>query len=147
MNITIKEYEKGCLFFTSNTLARLINELAEIEFKEVKLSPAYAHLLILIGEKEGLSQVELCRYISIKPSTMTRFIEKLVNEGLVEKEIKGRRVLIYLTSEGESVKTKAQEALHALYTRYCTILGEKAAIQLTESIYQANEKLKNNDNF
>lgn len=141
MGDSCKTYQECCLYFTGNSLARHISNMAEESFRTTGLSPSYAHLmLILIGEP-GLSQNELSHRINVKPSTMTRFIDKLIVNQYVERVQEGRSVYIYPTQKGKDLKVIIDKAFLDLYHNYCELLGEEFAIKLTDDIYKANKIL------
>ncbi|WP_459212178.1 MarR family winged helix-turn-helix transcriptional regulator [Aquimarina rhabdastrellae] len=135
-------YQECCLYFTSNSLSRFINTMAEDAFKITGLSPSYAHLMILLLEEPGLSQNEICNRMNVKASTMTRFIDKLLYMNYVERRQEGRKVYIYATEQGEKLRVKIDEAMTILFENYCKILGRDFAVKLTADIHQANEILK-----
>ncbi|WJH35087.1 MarR family transcriptional regulator [Paenibacillus sp. CC-CFT747] len=89
-----------CLYFTANRFARDITKLAEKNYEFSDLSPSYLYLLMVVHFKPDITQKEICHKLSIAPSTSTRFIDKLVKEGLVLRRMKGKESFISLTEEG-----------------------------------------------
>ena len=71
--MSLKNNFPCCLYYTSASLARVVNELAEKEFMSCGLSPSYAFLVMLVIESPGISPNELCSQLNLKPSTITRF--------------------------------------------------------------------------
>lgn len=132
----------NCFYFTSNKLSRIINKIAEEEFLKTGLSPSHALALMNIISQPGLSQKELSRVMNIKPSTTTRFIDKLESKGLVERKVKGKVSYLYPTQKGTDMKSDIAECWGNLYKRYSNILGEKEGIKLTDAINQAAELLE-----
>ena len=135
-------YLSGCLYFTANSLSRNITEMAKEEFAVTGLDPSYAHLMLLLCDKPGLSQNELAQIMNLKPSTVTRFFDKLQQRGLIERVQEGRNSLIYPSEAGKEKKRQIKKALTCLYERYCRVLGEEVAIKLTQDINNANEALE-----
>lgn len=131
-----------CMYFTANQLARAITRLAEEEFRVTGLSPTYAFLMIVVNDQPGISQKELGEILHIAPSTITRFIEKLQNKDLVYSKQHGRQSLIYPTEQGKKLLPVIEEAWMKLYRRYCDVIGEQFAIQLTEEMYQVGLQLE-----
>ena len=62
----------NCLYFTANSLARVITRMAEEEFRATGLSPSHAFLVMLVNDKPGIGQKELCEQLYLAPSTVTR---------------------------------------------------------------------------
>ncbi|MEE8416834.1 MAG: MarR family transcriptional regulator [Desulfobacterales bacterium] len=65
----------NCLYFTSNSLSRVITRMAEEEFRRTGLSPSHAFLMMLVNDNPGIGQKELCEQLHLAPSTVTRFID------------------------------------------------------------------------
>lgn len=134
-------YNEYCLYFTANSLARAINEMTERAFAKIGLSASYGHLMLIIIDHTDLSLGELSKRMNVKPSTMTRFIDKLENLGYVERELVGRTASVSATQEGEELRPQIISSLKTLYESYCEVLGKDFAIKLTEDTHKANEIL------
>ncbi len=131
-----------CLYFASNKLNRLISKMADEEFSKIGLSTPHAFALMSINTEPGLSQNELSNILNIKPSTTSRFIDKLEIKGLATRKAKGKLSYIYPTEKGENLTEEIEECWQNLYDRYSKILGEKEGIELTASIYGAANELE-----
>lgn len=142
MSSTSHSYLSCCLYFTANSLSRNITEMAKEEFAMTGLDPSYAHLMLLLCDKPGLTQNELAQTMNLKPSTITRFIEKLQLKGLIERVQEGRNSLVYPSETGKKKCKLVQKALHNLYERYCEVLGEDYAVKLTSLINDANNMIE-----
>lgn len=142
MSKSCQTYQECCLYFTANSLSRFINNMAEESFRTTGLAPSYAHLMMILIHEPGLSQNELSKRMNLKASTMTRFIDKLISMQYAERIHEGRSAFIYPTEEGKNMEPGINKALQDLYKKYCEVMGEEFAIQLTEDIHKANEILK-----
>ena len=134
----------NCLYFTSNKLSRILNKMAEEEFHKTGLSPSHALTLMNIDFQPGLTQKELSEIMNIKPSTTTRFIDKLETRGLVERKTKGKSSYLYPTQKGIDLQVDIGECWGNLYKRYSETLRQKEGVQLTEIIDKAAIKLEEN---
>jgi len=132
----------NCLYFTSNKLNRILNKIAEEEFLKTGLSPSHALTLMNIDFQPGISQKELSEIMNIKPSTTTRFIDKLEVRGLVERKTKGKTSCLYPTQKGIDLKVEISTCWGNLYKRYSNILGQEEGVKLTEAIDEAASKLE-----
>ena len=130
-----------CLFFTANSLARIITKMGEEEFSTVGMTPSYAFLLTLAIEQPAISQKELAANLHMAPSTVSRFVDSLVYKGLISKSSEGRNTYIYPTDEGESRKEDIRKAWHSLYERYSSVLGKEQGDLLTKMAATASRKL------
>jgi DNA-binding MarR family transcriptional regulator len=120
--------------------------MAEEEFLKTGLSPSHAFALMAINSESGLSQNELSKILGIKPSTTSRFIDKLESKGLVTRKVKGKVSYLYPTSKGEELQTEIQKCWKNLHYRYSKILGEKEGIELIATVYKAADELESKFN-
>lgn len=141
MSDTCDNYFDCCLFFTASTMSRLIAKMTEEVFMPTGLAPSYAFMQMLVNETPGITQNTIAAKLNLAPSTVTRFLEKLLAKGLVTKTAEGKQSLIHPTAKGQALDAQLKEAWKALYDRYCDILGEAFAVELTASMAKANRRL------
>ncbi len=131
-----------CLFFTANSLARVITRMGEEEFAGIGMTPSYAFLLTLVIDSPGISQKELANALNMAPSTVSRFVDTLHKRSLIEKKVEGRNTYIEATAKGEALKSPISEAWLGLYERYSDILGKEQGDMLTRLAADASNKLQ-----
>ena len=132
----------GCLYYSSNALARIITKMAEDEFAVTGLTPSYAFLLMSINANPGIQPTDLSKEMLLTPSTITRLIEKLEHKGLVTRNNVGKITEVFPTEKGISLEIEVKKAWIRLYQKYSLILGEEEGKRLTAEIYQATRKLE-----
>lgn len=132
----------NCLFFTANSLARVITRLGEEEFQRTGMTSSSAFLLMHVVEEPKILQKELADRLHLAPSTVSRMVDSLVRAGLVIKEGSGRNTLISPTPAGRDRIPDIQAAWKSLYRRYCEVLGKDAADELTRLTREAMQKLE-----
>jgi DNA-binding MarR family transcriptional regulator len=132
-----------CLYFTANSLARVITRMADEEFRRTGLSPSHAYLVMLVNDYPGIGQKELCERLHLAPSTVTRFIDALVYKGYLTRQTKGKASNVYATKAGEALRKPIEEAWQELHQRYAKVLGLKEGDALTAMIDEAGQKLSN----
>ena len=133
----------NCLYFTANSMARVITRMAEEEFRRTGLSPSHAFLMMLVNDNPGIGQKELCEQLHLAPSTVTRFIDTLVYKGYLTRQTDGKASKVYATKEGENLRNPIEEAWKSLHQRYAKVLGLKKGDELTAMIDDASNKLSN----
>lgn len=138
----IDDFFNNCLYLTVNKLSRAITKMAEDSFKKTGLSPTQAFLMMLVIDKPGISQSELAVALHLKPSTITRFVDKLVENGLIERKTEGKRSLNYPTENGEATLKDIKEGWKILFRAYSDILGEEEGKALNKLIKEAGNKLE-----
>ncbi len=131
----------NCLYFTANSLARVISRMAEEEFRKTGLSPSHAFLMMLVTDTPGIGQSDLCDRLHLAPSTVTRFIDTLVHKGYLTRQSEGKASKVYATPSGEGLRGPIEDAWCALHQRYAKILGLKQGDDLTAMIDEAGQKL------
>jgi DNA-binding MarR family transcriptional regulator len=143
MGTKIEKMLHNCLFFTANSLARQVSQMAEEEFRFTGLSTSHAFLMMLVNDSPGITQKELSEALNLAPSTVTRFVDALIlKHGFVERRTKGKTARIYPTDKGQDMREQIAQCWHNFYLRYSKILGETKGAKLAREIDQANEKLK-----
>jgi DNA-binding MarR family transcriptional regulator len=133
------------LYFSSTALNRLLSSMADEAFRELGFTSSYAFLLMLVHEQPGVQPTELSRKLQLKPSTITRLVEKMEYRGFAERRSKGRATHIELTDEGRGIQPRLQRAWDALQNHYSEILGERYVRVLSEMTFKASEQLKGAD--
>lgn len=137
-----KELLQCCLYFTANSLARVMTTLAEDAFRSTGMAPNYAFLLMLVCEKPGTSQKEIGEHLQLSPSTITRFVDKLVAKGYMTRTNEGKTTLLQPTSKGLGMLDEIYASWARLYKQYSDILGEDEGKSLTEATWKATLKLE-----
>ncbi len=131
----------GCLYYSSNALARLMTKMADEEFAPLGITSSYAILINSINEKPGIHPKEISQQMQLSPSTVTRLIEKMETRGLVERKSHGRITEVYPTKDGIDLQQKLKLCWTNLHERYTAILGKEESTHLTENIKQAIQTL------
>ncbi len=134
-------YLECCLYFTANSLARVVARMADEEFGKLGMSTSHAFLLMLAADQPGISQKELAGHLNLAQSTVSRFADALVQRGFIEKKSSGKLVEIAATDKGREQLEGISDAWRALYERYSEILGEEKGKRLTKATYAAYQKL------
>lgn len=132
----------NCLFFTANRLSRAITKIAEEEFASTGLSPMYGYLILLVNGTPGITQKELAEKLSVAPSTLTRFIDKLEVRQLAERKVQGKTVLVFPTVKGRELEDTIRLASKKLKESYSAILGLEESTKLSAEILASGERLE-----
>lgn len=137
-----KELLQCCLYFTSNSLARVMTTMAEDAFRSTGLAPNYAFLLMLVCEQPEITQKEVGEQLQLSPSTITRFIDKLQEKGYLIRSSKGKNTLLEPTETGQSLLENIYASWEQLYYQYSDIMGEEEGKKLTEVTWKATMRLE-----
>lgn len=134
----------GCLFFTATRLKKIAANIADEELKPLGLSPSYVYILLGVKFKPGITQKELCEELHLKPSTITRLIDKLVIKGLVERKSEGKLSHIFLTTKGEDIQEDISRFRLKLHNKYKELLGAQNYDTLTKLTNESARILEEN---
>ncbi len=132
----------NCLYFTANSLSRIIARMAEEEFSITGISPSHAFLMLLVNASPGIGPTELANELHLAPSTVTRLIDKLAGKGFLERRADGKTIGVYPTEAGAQAQEAIYQAWRRLFERYSVILGEAYSQELTQMIDEASQKLE-----
>ncbi len=91
------------IYVQTNAMARKVSTLADRHFRPYGWSMSYVLLLLAIHKRDGAGQKELSRVFHLAPSTLTRFVDKLNNGGLVERIREGKEIMLELTEGGREL--------------------------------------------
>lgn len=133
-----------CLFFVSQDLGRMITKLADEAFAPTTLSPSYAILMMAVKERGEINCTNLAFCLKLSPSTITRFVDKLIIKGLLQREQEGKNSNMRLSKKGEEMMPLIMKAWEVFHQEYCKILGEDFATNLTQNILKANTLIREN---
>jgi DNA-binding MarR family transcriptional regulator len=133
----------SCIYWTSGTLARKINKLAEEAWAPVGLAPGQAYMLALVIENPGCQPLELSAELHLAPSTITRFIEKLEGRKLVVRVTDGKLTNVFPTAAARKMKDKMAKCRGNFMDAFQAALGKKESEILVKHLVQAADKLDN----
>ncbi|TSO26833.1 MarR family transcriptional regulator [Lactobacillus sp. LL6] len=88
------------------TIARALDSIANIEFKDINLSRGQYLYLVRIYEEPGIISDHLASILNVDRTTAARSIQKLVKENLVskEKDDKNKKIRhLYVTNKGREL--------------------------------------------
>lgn len=132
----------SCLFFSSSKLSRTLKKVADESFVRTGLSPSHAFILYLVSQEENMSQKKVGELLHLSPSTMTRFVDKLLDKKLIVKSSEGKNAYLSITQDGLLMKPIIMTAWESLNTLLNSALTEEEKltyIQLSNKILERLE--------
>ena len=130
-----------CIYFVSNALARKVEKLAIDVWKQVDLSPSHAYLLMITLQEPGVQPGTLSDELNLKPSTVTRLIEKLEEKKLVVRTNEGKTTNVYPTPKAKSLFPQLQQCSQAFCMEYEAVLGKEESKRLVNGMKHIADKL------
>ena len=117
---------KSCLYFTISRLFRVVNKVAEDAFGELDICPTHAFLLIILqDEPEGMSVNKISEALTIAPSTVTRFVDKLISKKYVERIKMGKQSLNKITEGGKKIMPQVYKAWDRIFENIENLVDNK----------------------
>ncbi|WP_441001227.1 MarR family winged helix-turn-helix transcriptional regulator [Fodinibius sp. SL11] len=143
--MTDKLIENNIFFLTSAFARKLVKQADEV-FETIGLSSSHALLLHLVHKNPEIQPSQLAEILHLKPSTITRLVQKLEQRGWVRKESAGRATKVVCTNDGKDTATKIQQKWEELIQRKGEQLGERYVEVLSEMISNALDTMEEQAN-
>lgn len=108
------------------------------------LTMAQAKALAQIERNEGVKQVELAEILEVKPMTLVRVIDSLVEEGLVERRpdpCDRRAHLIYVTPAADSEIKKVKSVSEDMWKEALEDLSDEQVNSFIETLEHIHHKI------
>ena len=117
---------KSCLYFTISRLFRVVNKVAEDAFGELDICPTHAFLLIILqDEPEGMSVNKISEALTIAPSTVTRFVDKLISKKYVERIKMCKQSFTKITEGGKKIMPQVYKAWDRIFENIENLVDNK----------------------
>lgn len=130
------------IFFLASAFSRRLGNQADEAFETIGLSSSHALLLYLVNKNPEIQPSRLAEILYLKPSTITRLVQKLERRRLVEKQSEGRATKVVCTSDGQDTAEKVEKKWGALIQQKRAELGERYVDVLSEMISNALDTIE-----
>lgn len=127
------------LFFLTNAFSRILSREADEVFASVGLASSHVLILQLVDENPDIQPSSLAEKLHLKPSTITRLVQKLERRKLVERKSEGRATSIVCTNKGRQLVSETKGQWSELMDQKRDQLGERYVEVLSEMISNALE--------
>lgn len=129
------------LFFLSSAYSRKLSSEADETFATFGLASSHALILQIVGDEPGIQPGQLAEKLHLKPSTITRLVQKLERRELVKRTSEGRATSIRCTTEGAELVGEIESRWQKLMDQKREELGERYVEVLSEMIFNALEAM------
>lgn len=110
---------------TVNHFSRQVSSFFDEELAEFGLATSYVELLLIIRSNGSCTQKKVSEVLGLAPSTITRFVDKLVAREFIEKEKDGRESILKLTQKGIDSTRKMEVKYRDTEAKLREKLGDK----------------------
>lgn len=128
-------------------LARLVHRESHRHIRDIddhRLHRGQGHLLSLISENPGAKQIDLAEMMDMRPSSMTEYLVKLDQAGLVGRkhdENDQRVIRVYITDKGKEILEKAAGSMSEMTESVFGVLSADEKEQFHATIKKLTESL------
>lgn len=129
----------------ANTFSRNLTSYFDLKLSSFGLATSYVELLMLLNKNGGYTQKDLAEELSLAPSTITRFIDKLIKQDLVVKKRSGREVSVELTAKGDRLSSEMDDQYRKALVDLEEIVGEKFIDTVGKLLEYGNKALNDLD--
>ncbi len=130
------------LFFLTSAFSRMLTRQADETFATVGLSSSHSMILWMVNENPEIQPSALADKMQLKPSTITRLVQKLERRGLIERKSQGRATSIKCTNEGSDLANSISQQWKKLLKQKREELGDRYVEVLSEMISNALESVQ-----
>ena len=131
--------------FTLNDVARLLRTYADQRARQLGMTRAQWAVLARLEANEGLKQSELAEILDLQPITLTRLVDRLCANGLIERRADpdDRRVKrLYLTAQARPLMDRLADLGQDLMGAVLEGLDTKTVERVIRELSQVKENLK-----
>lgn len=128
------EQLEDCLLFKTRVIEYKLNQIAKDYFNKFGYHMTYAYILKAVYFKKEINPKQLAEEIYIIPSTVTRMVDKLIEDGLVSQGNEKSKKVIYLTKKGNDLMPSLLEAWENYHHAIKEEFGEEEVQSLSKSM-------------
>jgi MarR family transcriptional regulator, transcriptional regulator for hemolysin len=132
--------------FLLNDVARLLRTYADQQAREFGMTRAQWAVLVRLEHAEGLKQAELAELLDLQPITLTRLVDRLCANGLIERrpDPNDRRAKrLYLTPAAHPLMERLGELGNDMMTIVLDGLDTATVQQMVGHLDHTRENLRN----
>jgi DNA-binding MarR family transcriptional regulator len=140
------EHRSESMGYQVNLLARLLAQLLYRHVSRYGVTPGQFAQLLALYDEDGQTPVQLCAAVGIEPGTMTKTLQRMERDGLIERRsdpTDGRRVRIHLSDRARQLEPALKATVVDLnatvleglspHQRGCFMGGLRRVIENTEA--------------
>jgi len=125
-----------------NSFSRTLSSFFDDRLSRFNLATSYIELMILMKENDSVSQKQIAEQLSLAPSTITRFVDKLKKEGYLTKKRDGRNMTIALTEKGRKTSSEMDREYQSAVDDICELMGDKYIETVGKLLNYGSEELE-----
>jgi len=131
--------------FLLNDVAKLLRVYADQKAREFGMTRAQWAVLFRLERHEGLKQSEIAEMLDIQPITLTRLIDRLCDNGLIERRSDPhdrRAKRLFLTPAARPILEKFNVLTNEMMTNVLADLPQSTIAQLVQHLGHIKDNLR-----
>jgi MarR family transcriptional regulator for hemolysin len=131
--------------FTLMDVARMLKTYADQRARQFGISRAQWGVLVRLDRSEGLKQTELAEMLDLQPISLTRLLDRLAENGLIERRAdpNDRRAnRLYLTPAAHPLLTELADLGHDMMDAVLEGLDDEASARLLRDLGTMKDNLR-----
>lgn len=131
--------------FTLMDVARMLKTYADQRARQFGISRAQWGVLVRLDRSEGLKQTELAEMLDLQPISLTRLLDRLAENGLIERRAdpNDRRAnRLYLTPAARPLLTELADLGHDMMNAVLEGLDDEASARLLRDLGTMKDNLR-----
>lgn len=116
-----------CASTRLHRLVRLVDDIYRKHLLRIGLSESQMTILLTLSHEGAMLQSALGKALHLQRSTVTRNLDRLVQNGIVEKKGPATRPEVHLTKKGKAVVKKVKPAWNAALKEVNALLGSSGS--------------------
>ncbi|MDQ7018465.1 MAG: MarR family transcriptional regulator [Robiginitomaculum sp.] len=140
--------EDRALAFAISDTAQILRKSFNERARHLRLTQAQYRTLIYLDRQQGITQSELARLLEIRPITLTRQLDLLAANQMIERRINPddrRSFQLYLTNNAEPVLREIRAIGAAMMKKGTQGLSAENKKQLTTMLMHIKDNLMQDD--
>ena len=136
--------EDAQLVATLLSIAKSTRAFLALLLAQIDLHPGQDQLLVRLTPGESVSVSMLADQLAVRPSTVSKMLDRLIEKDLVLRESNSRdarRTMVTLTSAGEAAKERVLALWMRLETELGNAMEERERSALLSSLQQVDQLL------
>jgi MarR family transcriptional regulator for hemolysin len=132
--------------FVLNDVARLLRTFADQQARQFDMTRAQWAVLARLEHAEGLKQSELADMLDLQPITLTRLVDRLCANGLIERRADPddrRAKRLYLTAQARPLMNRLADLGAEMMATVLEGFDTKTIEQMILDLGRAKENLRN----
>jgi len=143
----MKQQDKTIMMLIGDVHRQFGHQIRELE-KKCGLGPCSGSILMELSKNDSLTQVELVERIHMRPSSISVALQKMEQDGLIERKIKDedqRCSIVRITEKGINIHDKMKQSIFAMDNNYTKKLSQKDLEKIRKILIELSDILKKGD--